>query len=116
MYAIRSYYDMPFGTYQGNSKEALTSAIRIMKETAADAVKLEGVITSYSIHYTKLYESALGPKPEKLALIESDRMAPTEITFFASAGAVMYFHGLLPSLPALIIISMPLEAAKSAVV
>ncbi len=34
--------DMPFGTYQGNSKEALTSAIRIMKETAADAVKLEG--------------------------------------------------------------------------
>ena len=34
--------DMPFGTYQGNSREALTSAIRIMKETAADAVKLEG--------------------------------------------------------------------------
>ncbi len=34
--------DMPFGTYQGNSKEALSSAIRIMKETAADAVKLEG--------------------------------------------------------------------------
>lgn len=34
--------DMPFGTYQGNSKEALHSAIRIMKETAADAVKMEG--------------------------------------------------------------------------
>ncbi len=34
--------DMPFGTYQGNSKEALSSAIRIMKETAASAVKLEG--------------------------------------------------------------------------
>jgi 3-methyl-2-oxobutanoate hydroxymethyltransferase len=34
--------DMPFGTYQGNSREALTSAVRIMKETAADAVKLEG--------------------------------------------------------------------------
>ncbi|GHV67782.1 3-methyl-2-oxobutanoate hydroxymethyltransferase [Bacteroidia bacterium] len=34
--------DLPFGTYQGNSKEALSSAIRIMKETAADAVKLEG--------------------------------------------------------------------------
>ncbi len=34
--------DMPFGTYQGNSKEAIVSAIRIMKETAADAVKLEG--------------------------------------------------------------------------
>lgn len=34
--------DMPFGTYQGNSKEALNSAIRIMKESSADAVKLEG--------------------------------------------------------------------------
>ncbi len=34
--------DMPFGTYQGNSLEALHSAIRIMKETGADAVKLEG--------------------------------------------------------------------------
>lgn len=34
--------DMPFGTYQGNSKEALASAIRIMKETGADAVKVEG--------------------------------------------------------------------------
>ncbi|MDD2381657.1 MAG: 3-methyl-2-oxobutanoate hydroxymethyltransferase [Mariniphaga sp.] len=34
--------DLPFGTYQGNSREALVSAIRIMKETAADAVKLEG--------------------------------------------------------------------------
>lgn len=34
--------DMPFGTYQGNSKEALSSAIRIMKETHADCIKLEG--------------------------------------------------------------------------
>jgi len=34
--------DMPFGTYQGNSREALSSAIRIMKETGAHAVKLEG--------------------------------------------------------------------------
>jgi len=34
--------DLPFGTYQGNSREALSSAIRIMKETAADSVKLEG--------------------------------------------------------------------------
>ncbi|HIS33882.1 MAG TPA: 3-methyl-2-oxobutanoate hydroxymethyltransferase [Candidatus Avirikenella pullistercoris] len=34
--------DMPFGTYQGNSKMALASAIQIMKETEADAVKLEG--------------------------------------------------------------------------
>lgn len=34
--------DLPFGTYQGNSKEALNSAIRIMKETGAHAIKLEG--------------------------------------------------------------------------
>ncbi|MCL2417148.1 MAG: 3-methyl-2-oxobutanoate hydroxymethyltransferase [Bacteroidales bacterium] len=34
--------DLPFGSYQGNSREALASAIRIMKETGADAVKLEG--------------------------------------------------------------------------
>jgi 3-methyl-2-oxobutanoate hydroxymethyltransferase len=34
--------DLPFGSYQGNSKEALTSAIRIMKESGAHAVKLEG--------------------------------------------------------------------------
>jgi 3-methyl-2-oxobutanoate hydroxymethyltransferase len=36
--------DMPFGTYQGNSKEALCSAIRIMKETGAHAIKMEGGI------------------------------------------------------------------------
>ncbi len=34
--------DLPFGTYQGNSKEALNTAIRIMKESGAHAVKLEG--------------------------------------------------------------------------
>src|ERR1700734_3047977 len=34
--------DLPFGTYQGNSKEALNSAIRIMKEAGAHAVKMEG--------------------------------------------------------------------------
>jgi len=34
--------DMPFGSYQGDSKEALSSAIRIMKESGAHAVKLEG--------------------------------------------------------------------------
>ena len=34
--------DLPFGTYQGNSKMALDSAIRIMKETEADAVTLDG--------------------------------------------------------------------------
>jgi 3-methyl-2-oxobutanoate hydroxymethyltransferase len=34
--------DLPFGSYQANSSEALRSAIRIMKETGAHAVKLEG--------------------------------------------------------------------------
>ncbi|WP_126973843.1 3-methyl-2-oxobutanoate hydroxymethyltransferase [Gynurincola endophyticus] len=34
--------DLPFGSYQGNTKEALASAIRIMKETGAHAVKIEG--------------------------------------------------------------------------
>ena len=34
--------DMPFGTYQGNSRQALESAIRIMKESGAHSVKLEG--------------------------------------------------------------------------
>jgi 3-methyl-2-oxobutanoate hydroxymethyltransferase len=34
--------DLPFGSYQGNSKEALNSAIRIMKEAGAHAVKIEG--------------------------------------------------------------------------
>ncbi len=34
--------DLPFGTYQGNSKHALDSAIRIMKESGGHAVKLEG--------------------------------------------------------------------------
>lgn len=34
--------DLPFGSYQGNSKEALASAIRIMKESHAEAVKIEG--------------------------------------------------------------------------
>lgn len=34
--------DMPFGTYQGNPDEALRSAVRIMKESGASAVKLEG--------------------------------------------------------------------------
>lgn len=34
--------DMPFGTYQGDPQTALNSAVRIMKESGADAVKLEG--------------------------------------------------------------------------
>jgi 3-methyl-2-oxobutanoate hydroxymethyltransferase len=36
--------DLPFGSYQGNSKEALASAIRVMKETHADCIKMEGGI------------------------------------------------------------------------
>jgi 3-methyl-2-oxobutanoate hydroxymethyltransferase len=34
--------DLPFGTYQGNCKEAVSSAIRVMKETHADCIKMEG--------------------------------------------------------------------------
>lgn len=34
--------DLPFGSYQGNSKEALNSAIRLMKEAGAHAIKMEG--------------------------------------------------------------------------
>lgn len=34
--------DLPFGSYQGNSKEALSSAIRMMKESGGHAVKMEG--------------------------------------------------------------------------
>lgn len=34
--------DLPFGTYQGDSKEALSSAVRVMKETGAHSIKLEG--------------------------------------------------------------------------
>jgi 3-methyl-2-oxobutanoate hydroxymethyltransferase len=34
--------DLPFGSYQANSKEALASAIRIMKETGAHSIKIEG--------------------------------------------------------------------------
>ncbi len=34
--------DLPFGSYQGNSKEALNTSIRIMKESGAHAIKLEG--------------------------------------------------------------------------
>src|SRR5210317_1979880 len=34
--------DIPFGSYQGNSKEALNSTIRIMKESGAHAIKMEG--------------------------------------------------------------------------
>ncbi len=40
--------DLPFGSYQGNSKEALISAVRIMKESGAHAVKLEGGLSVIS--------------------------------------------------------------------
>ena len=35
--------DMPFGSYQGNSKEALSSAIRIMKESGGHSIKVEEI-------------------------------------------------------------------------
>ncbi|PUZ20319.1 ketopantoate hydroxymethyltransferase [Chitinophaga costaii] len=34
--------DLPFGSYQGNSKEALAAAVRVMKETGAHCIKIEG--------------------------------------------------------------------------
>jgi 3-methyl-2-oxobutanoate hydroxymethyltransferase len=34
--------DLPFGSYQGNTKEALNTSIRVMKEAGAHAIKLEG--------------------------------------------------------------------------
>ncbi len=40
--AMLTAYDFPFGSYQGNSRLALESAVRIMKESGAHAVKLEG--------------------------------------------------------------------------
>ncbi len=40
--------DLPFGTYQGNSKEALISSIRVMKEAGAHAVKIEGGVAVVS--------------------------------------------------------------------
>ena len=42
IYHAKSVVDMPFGSYQGNEMEGLASAIRIMKESHADALKLEG--------------------------------------------------------------------------
>ena len=44
--------DMPFGSYQGNEMEGLASAIRIMKETHADALKLEGGETHCRCRYS----------------------------------------------------------------
>ena len=41
--------DLPFGTYQGNSKVALDSAVRIMKETEADALRRSQYISSAPI-------------------------------------------------------------------
>lgn len=88
--------DLPFGTYQGNSKEALCSAIRIMKETGAGAVKLEGGIeikesverilsagipvmghlglTPQSIHKFGTYTVRAREKEEAAKLIEDARI------------------------------------------
>ena len=46
--------DIPFGSYQGNSSEALRSAIRIMKESGAHAIKVEGGSrTTSTKHYSR---------------------------------------------------------------
>jgi 3-methyl-2-oxobutanoate hydroxymethyltransferase len=44
--------DLPFGSYQGNSREALNASIRIMKETGGHGVKLEGGQRSRRIYHT----------------------------------------------------------------
>ncbi len=88
--------DLPFGTYQGNSKEALNSSIRIMKEASADAVKLEGGrevlesvnrilsagipvmghlgLTPQSIHKFGTYAVRAKEEEEALKLIEDAKM------------------------------------------
>ena len=41
--------DLPFGSYEESSQQAINSAVRILKEANMDAVKLEGVILTYFI-------------------------------------------------------------------
>ena len=62
--------DMPFGSYQGNSKEAVASAIRIMKETHADCVKMEGGLTPQSINKFGTYTVRAREEAEANKLIE----------------------------------------------
>src|SRR5450759_461928 len=74
--------DLPFGTYQGNSKEALVSSIRIMKETGAHAVKLEGGIpvmghlglTPQAIHKFGTYVVRAKEEEEARRLLEDARL------------------------------------------
>ena len=84
--------DMPFGTYQGNSKEALASAIRIMKESHAEAVKMEGGagipvmghlgLTPQSINKFGTYAVRAKEEAEAAKLIEDAKMLE-EIGCFA---------------------------------
>ena len=88
--------DLPFGSYQGNSKEAVASAIRIMKESGADAVKIEGGkeilesisrilsagipvmghlgLTPQSIHKFGTYTVRAKQEEEALKLVEDARL------------------------------------------
>ena len=84
--------DMPFGSYQGNSKEAVASAIRIMKETGADCVKMEGgeEIGCFSIVLEKI--------PAKLAERVSTELSIPTIGIGAGNGTdgqVLVMHDML---------------------
>ena len=63
--------DLPFGTYQGNSKEALNSSIKIMKESGAHAVKMEGgseISESIRILMLVYVMESLGLTPQSISL------------------------------------------------
>jgi len=66
--------DLPFGTYQGNSKEALMTAISIMKLSGANAIKMEGgreiIVTPQSIHKFGTYVVRATEEAEAQKLIE----------------------------------------------
>src|SRR5690625_1204892 len=59
--------DLPFGTYQGNSREALASAVRVMKESGAHAVKVEGGV---AILQTRSEERRVGKEGCFLVVLE----------------------------------------------
>ena len=59
--------DLPFGSYQGNSGEALRSAIRIMKESGAHAVKLEGGAEVESLRRAGIRQRRQGRRAEDVS-------------------------------------------------
>ena len=79
--------DLPFGTYQADSKEALRSALRIMKESGAHGVKLEGgvqVKESIGFGFEESLRSFLRQDPEVILVGEIRDKATVEIALKAS--------------------------------